>query len=137
MKKTIAILSIFLTSPIFADSGCMGLANTTWSGQVKLINGQISPIQKIVITTVENQGGMFKLNGTIDGEAMTGMFGCSEEDAGKIAMVSFESNSNSLMAMDFAPDSQNPTTMNRLGGRWKGSYVDTTTDPSKNFIKRS
>lgn len=139
MKKfTIALMGLCMSASIYADSGCMNLAHTRWNGQAKLITGQVVNINNVVIDSVENQGdGMFRLEGSIEGEALDFTSSCYEEEAGKINSISVGAESNSLMSYELAPNNQNPNRLNHLYGQLKNGMIDSTNDTSKSYLQKN
>lgn len=140
------ILSITLTisTNTFA-SGCNSLANTNWRGTARIMT--FSPHKRPVVTatpfevhisSIQAQGnGFYQLQGTLNGEKLIDpVGGCIENKEGNLRSVSFRSQSGSLTSITFSPDAKNPTSLQRLFGRWNNGGVETTTSPAENYLNK-
>lgn len=137
MKKMIMITSLLFsissTATVFAE-GCASLVNTKWTGQAKIIGGKNEPIQ-VIINSADENGMFYELTGTINNEPLTARVGCMEKPGiKKISSVNFENNHTSIGSVKFEPDASNPIKILALSGKIKGKMIDSTSNPSGNYL---
>lgn len=130
------LLCTLLATASYAN-GCDSLANSNWSGKVKLTSGVVMPVQAHISHVALAGDGMYQLSGTINNEKLTGMFGCVEQRPGEIRSIMLDSQTVQLASHRISPDHQNPTQLVAISGQVNGYSVDTSTDPTNNYLSRT
>jgi hypothetical protein len=137
IKKTLALLIASTISTAASASGCLSLANTTWSAKLNLEN-QVTVNAPVHITKVVPVGdGLFTLKGDIGNENfLSDSYGCVEQLPGQIRSLLINTKSTQLASHTPSPDRKNPTLFENVTGTFASKDVIETLTSSKSFIIR-